>query len=162
PYAKWGIQYVAPNVLASGSLGGLNFWIPSGSQFGDNYLFLADNGNVGLGTAIIPSEYKLAVNGKIIAEEVTVGLTANWPPDFVFENDYNLMSLYELDKYIGEKKHLPGVPSAKEFKEQNNKINISDMLMQLLQKQEETVLHLIELKKENDELKKEIEELKNK
>jgi hypothetical protein len=51
-YGEWGIQYMAPNII-NNPAGGLNFWKPFGSDgtTGNNFLFLADNGNVGIGTA---------------------------------------------------------------------------------------------------------------
>ena len=37
--------------------------------------------------------------------------------DFVFEPSYKRLTLFELDKFIQENKHLPEIPSALEFKE---------------------------------------------
>jgi hypothetical protein len=81
------------------------------------------------------------------AKEVKVDL--NVPgPDYVFEKDYNLMSLEEIKAYIEKHKHLPEVPSAKEM--ETNGVNLSEMNMILLKKVEELTLHVIELKKENE------------
>lgn len=104
------------------------------------------NGNVGIGTTD-PKDYRLAVNGKIRAQEIKVE-TANWP-DYVFGKDYQLPSLPETEKYIKEKGHLPGIPSAEEVKA--NGIDLGEMNAKLLQKIEELMLHLIEIKKENNE-----------
>src|ERR1700722_2495294 len=35
--------------------------------------------------------------------------------DFVFDKNYKLPTLPEVDKYIKENKHLPGIPSATEI-----------------------------------------------
>jgi hypothetical protein len=48
------------------STGDSNFW----TQIGSNITF--NSGDVGIGTSTIPSGYKLAVDGKIIAEEIKV------------------------------------------------------------------------------------------
>ncbi|WP_304064827.1 tail fiber protein [Pedobacter glucosidilyticus] len=122
------------------------------------------NGNVGIGTST-PDE-KLTVKGKIHAEEVRVDL--NVPgPDYVFEQDYQLKSLPEIQAFIKENKHLPEVPSAKEMQEKG--INLSEMNMLLLKKVEELTLHLIdqnkalrELKDSNNYLIEQIELLKKK
>ncbi len=55
-------------------------------------------GHVGIGTHNTYG-YKLAVNGAIITEEVTVKVSENWP-DYVFDNEYPLLSLPELEIYI--------------------------------------------------------------
>ena len=34
-----------------------------------------------------------------------------WTPDYVFESDYELMPLNELEAHIQTKKHLPGIPT---------------------------------------------------
>jgi len=97
------------------------------------------NGNVGIGTT--QPDAKLSVKGKIHAEEIKVDL--NIPgPDYVFNNDYKLLSLAETDAYIQAHRHLPDVPSALEMK--NNGINVSEMQMKLLQKIEELTLHTIQ------------------
>jgi len=111
-------------------------------------------GNVAIGTDIIPSGYKLAVNGKIIATEIQV--ETGWA-DFVFEEDYNLMSIQELDSYIQENGHLPEIPTTEDVEE--NGISVDEMNSKLLQKIEELTLYVIELKKENEELNKKVESL---
>ena len=72
--------------------------------------------------------------------------------DFVFEPNYNLKSLSEVEAFVTENKHLPDVPSAKEFKENGYKIGEMDNL--LLQKIEELTLYIIDLQKQIEELKK--------
>ncbi len=125
-------------------------------------------GHVGIGTT--SPIYKLSVNGTIGAKEVIV--TNDGWADFVFEDDYNLMPLQELDSYIKENKHLPEIPTTEEVEE--NGISVGEMNAKLLQKIEELTLHTIEQQKEIDnqkeliekqhsdytELKNEIEELK--
>ena len=111
-------------------------------------------GNVAIGTDSNPilngESYKLAVNGKIITEEVKVQLNQNWP-DYVFKKDYDLPSLEEIEQHITEKGHLINIPSAKEVK--TNGISLGEMNSLLLEKIEELTLHLIQVKKELNELK---------
>lgn len=107
-------------------------------------------GNVGIGTKN-PGAYKLAINGKIRAKEVRV--ETNWS-DFVFEDDYKLMPLPELEKHIKENKHLPGIPTGKEV--QKDGIEVGKIQAKLLEKVEELTLYVIELEKKNEELQKRI------
>jgi hypothetical protein len=76
---------------------------------------------------------------------------ANWP-DYVFHEDYKLLSLNEVEQYITENHHLPNVPSAAEV--EANGVNIGEMNAILLQKVEELTLYIIDLQKQVDELKK--------
>lgn len=115
------------------------------------------NGNIGVGT-ISPSE-KLTVHGTIYGKEVKVDLSVPGP-DYVFENDYNLPSLQELQKFIDRYKHLPEIPSAKEM--ESNGIELGVMNMLLLKKIEELTLYVIELKKENEKQDEVIQHLQRK
>lgn len=94
--------------------------------------------------------YKLTVNGKVRAHGVKV--YTDWA-DFVFEKNYDLMPLEEVEAYIKEHGHLKDIPSAEEVKE--NGIEVGEMNKLLLQKIEELTLYTIELKKEIEKLKKE-------
>ncbi len=104
------------------------------------------NGSVGIGTSSTGTA-KLAVNGKIEGTEVVVQATV---PDYVFESDYRLTPLTELEKSITQMKHLPGLPSAKEV--EKNGLELGDVSCKLLKKIEELTLYVIDLKKENESL----------
>ncbi|MFV1883185.1 MAG: hypothetical protein ACMZ7B_01650 [Balneola sp.] len=113
------------------------------------------DGNVGIGTS--NPDQKLTVKGKIHSEEVIVDL--NVPgPDYVFEEDYNLTSLKELEAYIKANKHLPEIPSAKEM--EANGITLGEMNVLLLKKIEELTLHAIAQEKTLNEKHKMLEEEK--
>lgn len=117
-------------------------------------LTLLDSGNVGIGTT--DPKNKLSVNGTIWAKEVKVSLTD--AADWVFDTNYKLKSLADVEKYINANKHLPEVPSAEEFRQ--NDMNVSEMSNKLLQKIEELTLYAIEQQKELDRLKTENETYK--
>ena len=112
-------------------------------------------GNLGIGTADTRG-YRLAVNGKIRAQEIKVEATP-WP-DYVFSKSYQLPTLQETEKHIKENGKLPGIPSAAEVKA--NGIDLGEMNAKLLQKIEELTLHVIEQNKKIIKLEEVI--LKNK
>ncbi|MBB6239863.1 hypothetical protein HDC90_004525 [Pedobacter sp. AK013] len=99
---------------------------------------LAWNGNVGIGTS--NPQDKLTVAGNIGAREIKVSINAG--ADFVFEADYKLPDLAELEKFVKTNKHLPDIQTAKQMIE--NGINLGELNIKLLQKVEELTLHLIE------------------
>ncbi|MGH8020434.1 MAG: hypothetical protein ACREIA_19550 [Opitutaceae bacterium] len=115
---------------------------------------LGDTGNVGIGTAT-PS-HKLAVNGTIKAREVIVE-TTGWP-DYVFDDNYRLAPLNEVEAHINDVGHLPGVPSAEEVAEQG--VSIGETQAKLLAKIEELTLHVIRQEKRLDEQEREIARLR--
>ena len=78
--------------------------------------------------------------------------------DFVFDDNYEMKTLYELEHYINENNHLPDIPSANEM--QTNGVSVSEFQTKLLQKIEELTLYMIEMKKENEQLKKQLSQLK--
>ena len=109
---------------------------------------LGGTGNVGIGTSDTKG-YKLGVNGKIVATEVKVALYDNWA-DFVFDKNYNLPTLTEVENHIREKGHLKDIPSTEEVKK--NGIHLGEMDAKLLQKIEELTLYTIEQEKKIKEL----------
>jgi len=122
----------------------------------DNLLQIT-GGNVGIGTSTTGS-HKLAVEGSIGAREIKVE-ASGWS-DFVFDKEYHLKPLEEIEVYITKNNHLPEIPSEKEVKK--NGINLGEMDAKLLQKIEELTLYLIEQNKKIKNLQKEIASLKNK
>ena len=135
---------------------------------GNNISYI--NGQVSIGTANTPGDYKLAVDGKIIAEELKVEFSEAWP-DYVFADNYALMPIDQLKVYIRDRNHLPNIPSAQEVEEEGG-VNIGEMNRKLMEKVEELTLYLIEehdrisdiekelkaLKAENEMLKKELKQ----
>ena len=107
---------------------------------------LDSNGKLGLGTTN-PS-HKLTVAGTINSKEIIVEETAG--ADFVFADDYDLPTLEEIEAFISENNHLPGIAPATEMIEEG--VKVGELQIQLLQKIEELTLHVIELNKANQQL----------
>ena len=103
-------------------------------------------------------DYKLYVEGGILAEKVKVALrsTASWA-DYVFENDYKLMPLQEVETYIKKHKHLPGIVSAEDLVE--NGLDVAEMQAKQMEKIEELTLYVIKQNKEIEILKKQVKAL---
>jgi hypothetical protein len=141
------------------------------SETGSNKLYIANSstatpliygdftsGNVGIGTnQINDTAYKLFVEKGIHTRKIKVDATA-WA-DYVFDKDYKLPTLPEVDKYIQQNKHLPGVQSTAEV--EKNGIDLGENQATLLKKVEELTLYLIELKKDNETLKLRLEKLES-
>lgn len=111
-------------------------------------------GNVGIGTSTT-GIHKLAVEGSIGAREISIELD-NWA-DFVFEDDYILPQLEDVEAYIEQHNHLPEIPSEAEVLE--NGISLGEMDARLLQKIEELTLYLIEQNKRINALEAKNKEL---
>jgi hypothetical protein len=116
-----------------------------------------NEGGVVIGNGIdrAPIGYKLYVSEGILTEKVKVAVkSANDWSDKVFENGYILRQLSDLEQYINQKGHLPGVPSANEMVFLGNDLHQTDAI--LLEKIEELTLYSIQLHKENKSLKKQL------
>ena len=113
-------------------------------------------GKVGIGTTD-PQE-ALSVKGNIRAQQIKVE-TANWP-DYVFQDDYQLTSLKDTEKFIQSNGHLPDLPKAELVEKEGYSLNEMDKI--LLKKIEELTLHLIEKDKRIEALEENMKKLNNK
>lgn len=134
--------------------GGSGFRIRQNSG-GSHFIYL-DSKNEAI--TINGKDFKIKPNGYVYARQVEV-IGSGTFPDYVFDEDYDLRSLEEVENYIEENHHLPEVPSAQEI--QDNGHNLGQMDEILLKKVEELTLYMIELKKENEELKDRIKVLED-
>ena len=83
---------------------------------------------------------------------------ANQWSDKVFEKNYSLLDLKEVERFIAKNKHLPNVPSATDVVK--NGVAMDEMVSKLLEKVEELTLYSIQQQKEIDVLKKRVKGLK--
>jgi hypothetical protein len=175
PAAKLHLSGASPSLRLTASIGnwaGIQFenaalstpvrWVlytGASGQPGDHisffdYVSLTDrftidaSGNVGIGTS--NPTYKLSVNGTIRTKEVIVDTA--WS-DYVFKPGYRLKSLKEVAVYIKANRHLPGIPSEAEVKEQG--VSVGQIESKLLAKVEELTLHMIQAEERNDRLEQE-------
>jgi len=93
-----------------------------------------------------------AVYGKTLLTAAYVNISSSVWSDYVFEKDYKLMSLSQIEDFYKKYHHLPDVPSAKEMEEKGDNIAETDAM--LLKKIEELTIHMVELEKQVKELKK--------
>ncbi len=128
---------------------------------GTHLMYLdGDTGNLGIGTGTDLPDAKLSVKGDIHTQEVRVDMIGAVAPDYVFKKDYELWTLPEVEKFIQDNRHLPGVPSAREMAEEG--IKLKEMNLTLLKKIEELTLYQIELLKRLEFAETKIVELETK
>jgi len=97
---------------------------------------------------ILKGDNSIAVEGAEFSVLSTISaqrikVTTSGYPDYVFYDDYQLKSLEEVQGFIKENGHLPGVPSEKEIVE--NGLDLNDQSIWQQEKIEELFLHTIEL-----------------
>lgn len=113
-----------------------------------------ENGKVMINTTTPRGD--LTVKGEIWAKKLQI--TQLLWADYVFDKNYKLRTLSELEKYILRYKHLPDIPSAKEVEKDG--ISVGDNQALLLRKIEELTLYLIQQNKRLETQAEEIEKLK--
>jgi hypothetical protein len=158
--------YVNGEVSAKGALGFADRansskvwqWFADGNNanlynttYGGYIMSINESGNVGIGTSNPQSE--LAVKGTITSKKVKV--TQDGWADYVFDSSYQLVPLYQVEKYIQANKHLPEVPSAAEVKKEG--LDLGDNQAVLLRKIEELTLYIIEQNKQAETQKQQLE-----
>ena len=137
-------------VQIAGPVSGTNRYALYSSATAQSYFA----GTVGIGTTNLGTS-KLAVCGDVHAISFTT--SSGWC-DYVFDDQYCLMPLDEVEQHIKSNNHLPGIPSTKEIEE--NGLNIGDMEVKMMQKIEELTLYVIEQNKKIQKLEKENEAMK--
>ncbi|MFC3199814.1 hypothetical protein ACFOET_19505, partial [Parapedobacter deserti] len=127
-------------------------------------------GKVGIGTndmlATANPDVMLAVNGAILT-------TNSIYADYVFEDyfegrselnaDYNFKSLKDVEQFINENRHLPGITSINGLQKNENGdylFNLSELSIQVLEKVEELYLHTIEQQRLLESKEEEIRDLR--
>lgn len=179
---NWVFPTVNAGLYAMGIInGGLNFYTgnatsgtaPNLSAY--QRMTINTNGQVGIGTAsptalltigtpisttgTLYTTYNplLTVGGYILGQGFSCIAPPNWA-DYVFDKNYKLTPLKEVEKYVKENHHLPEVPSAEDL--QKNGLDLSEMLNMHMKKIEELTLHMIEMEKKIESLEKENVSLK--
>ena len=110
------------------------------------------------GTAV--TELELDSSGNLtIQGQCSEGVTGSCA-DYVFEPDYVLPSLQELEAFIAENKHLPNVPSTEEIKAKG--LNVQNFQGRLLEKIEELTLYTLQQEEAIKALKDRLEALEKK
>lgn len=100
--------------------------------------------------------FRIEANGMVRARKVKVD-SETWP-DYVFEPEYQLLPLDQLEAFLLQHKHLPSIPSQKQITEEG--IDLAEMNVKMMEKIEELTLYLIQQNKELQKQGKELEELK--
>jgi hypothetical protein len=99
---------------------------------------------------------KTTVAGQLDACKVVV--EHNGWCDYVFADDYQLPALSEVESFIKENKHLPGIPSEETLKQEN--LDLGKMQKMQMEKIEQLMLYVIQLNNKLSHLETENENLK--
>ncbi len=113
--------------------------------------------NVVIKSANTSAEARLNVYGTVQAKQVIVTTNATSWPDYVFSDDYKLMSLKEVHEFIKVNDHLPNIPSAQDIGKSG--LNLAEINKMQMEKIEELTLHLIEKDSQIESLNQRIEKL---
>lgn len=125
---------------------------------GVTLMSLTDNGKVVIGEPTTPGNFKLYVDGGILAERVKIALSSSsdWADDAFDKTP----TLEDVKSSIEDQSHLKEMPSVDFLLEHG--YDLQDMDAKLLQQIEWLWIHMIDMKKENDALKERIAELEGK
>lgn len=143
------LTFTMPNPLGPGTIQNTTSALYFGSVTEKSLVSVFNK--IGMGTDKIIdcadcADYRLFVKDGIRTERVKVDIAANngWA-DYVFEPDYKLMPLTEVEQFIKQNGHLPEVPTTAQAIA--NGIELKEMNILLLKKVEELTLYSIELQK---------------
>ena len=133
-----------------------------------DYVKLGVEGHVyiqsGPGEREISDEFRdlflLFVEKGVLAEDLAILSSNVWLADYVFEPEYQMRSLEEMQAYVKENKHLPNIIGQQQLDEQEY-FSVNKMLMGQLQNLEELVLHTIAQEEKIKSLESQISKLES-
>lgn len=130
--------------LATNEDGSFSLYRPS---TGAVPFMVTDGGNMLINkTSQTNTSYKLDVNGDARVNKLVVNTTG---ADFVFDPNYKVMPLHQLDQFVKQNKHLPGIEPAAQM--QKDGVDVGGNQTKLLQKIEELTLYAIAQEKRQQE-----------
>ena len=136
------------------SVGGAGTWsMFTGGVAGGAGTFHIDVPGNGIAEFIIDDTGDLTVAGSFNVAGVPLNV-----PDYVFEADYQLMPLENLDLFIKENKHLPNIPSKSDV-EKAGSLDMTEMQLKLLEKVEELTLYTLQQQQTIESLKERLADL---
>jgi len=129
-----------------------------GSNFDGAFVLApwASQSNSDIGGMRMEANGDTEFHGTLRATKMNVDV--KWWADFVFDADYELKSLAEVEAYILANKHLPNVPSEEEVLA--NGLDLGEMQAIQQQKIEELTLYIIQQQKQIDALLQTVNQLK--
>jgi len=154
-----GISTSTAWVMGNSCWGNTGKFIIGNQTAGGPIFSVQQDGNVGIGIGKANAVYKLEVKGTIHANEVIVDMNVPFA-DYVFNSNYKLMPLDQVEQYVNTNNHLPEMPSAAEVSK--NGVKMGELQNKLLQKVEELTLYMIDQQKTINEQSAKIEELEKK
>ncbi|MEZ0541059.1 hypothetical protein [Fibrella arboris] len=119
---------------------------PAGQLVAEKFLTVSDKGDVVLAN-------QLTTNQLVVRTQ-----SASQWADYVFTPTYALQPLNEVESYIRQHGHLPGLPAAAEMADKG--VGLTTLLTTLVQKNEELTLHLIRQQKEIRALQQQLKKQK--
>ena len=90
-------------------------------------------------------DYLLWVEEGIVSVDFALSELADWP-DYVFEENYPLQSLNDVEMFIKKNGHLPTMPTAEDVKQ--NGFSVGKMTINVVKTIEELTLHTIAQEKQ--------------
>jgi hypothetical protein len=104
------------------------------------------------GTSTLKSVMEITHDGKVLINGVQLNV-----PDYVFDEDYDLMPLDELAAFVEQHRHLPGVASAEEVT--LGGLDVAQSQMSVLEKVEELTLYTLQQQEQLNRLSALLEQL---
>ena len=154
-YYGFGINNFAMRYQVDNTLSDHIFYAGTSTTTSNELMRIKGTGAVTIGTPTPATGYMLTVAGKLICTEVKVQLQPF--PDYVFDKNYKLPTLAELENHINIYHRLPGMPGAAEV--ESNGMEVGKMQGRVVEKVEEATLYILQLNKENEQMKAQLIDL---